>query len=337
MLSEVRLSRKNRPLVVVSFDLGPEAKKEIETVLGGMAEVFHLRDLDPKEREAVLKEAKAVLAWAPHHEFSVAELDLLAETEFMQLLSAGADHLDFSRLPESLRIASNVGAYAGPMAEHALAMVLALAKRLMIQHKKLKEGLFDQLSYSKALFGAKAAILGFGGIGKAVTRLLRPFGVNILALNRSGKSDEPVDFLGTLNDLERVLKEADIVVLALPLNRSTRSLIGKRELELMKEDAILVNVARGEIIEERAFFEHLKAHPDFMAGIDAWWIEPFKQGRFELNYPFFELPNVLGTPHNSGLVPGSLLRALRQACENILRFLKEEDLQGIVQREDYVA
>lgn len=336
MLGLGRVEEPKRPLVAVSFDLGQEAKEKIEAILNPVAKVVHLRDLSPEEREAALKRARALFAWAPHMELSNAEQEMLEGVAFMQLLSAGVDHLNLTRIPAGLVVTSNVGAYARPMAEHALAMVLALTKRLFIHHEKLKHGVFDQLSENKALFGAKAAILGFGGIGKAVARLLRPFGVKILALNRSGKSDEPVDFLGTLNDLDGVLQEADIVVVSLPLNRSTRGLIGKRELNLMKPDAVMVNVARGEIVEERALYEHLKATPTFMAGIDAWWTEPFKQGRFELNYPFFELPNVLGTPHNSGLVPGSLIEAVQKASENILRFLTGGPLEGVVRREDYL-
>lgn len=88
----------------------------------------------------------------------------------MQLLSAGVDHIDFSRLPSNLTVASNVGAYARPMAEHTLAMALALCKRLAIYHDQLKKGIFDQFSENKSLYGANAAILGFGGIGKEVAR-----------------------------------------------------------------------------------------------------------------------------------------------------------------------
>lgn len=336
MLGVGRVEKPKRPLVAVSFDLGQEAKERIEGILNPVAKVVHLRDLSLEEREAALKRARALFAWAPHMELSNAEQEMLEGVAFMQLLSAGVDHLNLTRIPAGLVVTSNVGAYARPMAEHTLAMVLALAKRLFIHHEKLKHGVFDQLSENKALFGSKAAILGFGGIGREVARLLRPFGVEILALNRSGKSQERTDFLGTLEDLGEVLPKADIVVVSLPLNRSTRGLIGERELKLMKPDAVLVNVARGEIVEERALYEHLKATPTFMAGIDAWWTEPFKQGRFELNYPFFELPNVLGTPHNSGLVPGSLIEAVQKASENILRFLAGEPLEGVVRREDYL-
>lgn len=330
------MNQSSKPIVAVGFDLGPQAREKIEGILTPVAQVEHLQGMDAEKRALVLRKAKALLAWAPHKEFSDAEQQQLGSDVLLQLLSAGVDHLDFARIPAGLRVASNVGGYARPMAEHTLALVLALAKRLFAHHEQLKQGVFDQRSENKALFGATAAILGYGGIGRETARLLKAFGVRILAVNRSGKSPEPADFLGTLDSLDDVLPQADIIVIALPLNRSTHGLIGERELKRMKPDAILVNVARGEIIEEKALYEHLKATPTFMAGLDAWWIEPFRHGRFELNYPFFDLPNVLGTPHDSGLVPGSLLDAVQKATENIARFLNGETIAGVVQREDYL-
>ena len=99
--------------------------------------------------------------------------------------------------------------------------------------------------------------------------------------------------------------------------------------------AILVNVARGAMIDEGALYEHLRANPQFCAGIDAWWQEPFSEGSFGTNYPFFELPNVIGSPHNSALVPGILYRAARQAAANARRFLRGEPVAGVVRRDDY--
>ena len=104
----------------------------------------------------------------------------------------------------------------------------------------------------------------------------------------------------------------------------------------MKPNAILVNVARGAILDEEALYTHLKSHPNFMIGIDAWWIEPFIHGTFRMEYPFLDLPNVLGSPHNSGVVPGVLMGASRQAADNIKRFLKGEQVAGLVRREDYL-
>jgi glycerate dehydrogenase len=242
----------------------------------------------------------------------------------------------YADLPGNIVIASNIGAYAEPMAEHVLAMTLALAKRLFREHQKLSQGEFNQSRLNRMLRGSVCGILGFGGIGKATARLMRAFGVRINALNTSGRTDEDVEFIGTRKDLQHVLSSSDIVVISLPLTKATHGLIGKRELEWMKRNAILINVARGGIIDEGALYNHLTSHPEFMAGIDAWWIEPFGHGEFRTNYPFLTLPNVLGSPHNSAMVPGATDEGTRRAAENVRRFLKGEPIIGIARREDYV-
>jgi phosphoglycerate dehydrogenase-like enzyme len=214
-------------------------------------------------------------------------------------------------------------------------MALTLVKRLPQNHAKLARGIWNQ-SPTRRFNGAVWGILGFGGIGKAIGRLVRALGGRVHGINTSGRSDEPVEFVGTLDDLDVVLAAADVLVIALPLTRRTRALIGRRELELMKPSAILVNVARGAVVGEAALYDHLQSHPDFSAAIDTWWVEPFGAGEFRVDHPFFELPNLLGSPHNSGLVPGILEEATSRAASNILRFLRGEGVTGLVRAEDYV-
>src|SRR5262249_18060818 len=98
---------------------------------------------------------------------------------------------------------------------------------------------------------------------------------------------------------------------------------------------ILVNVARGAIVQEEPLFRHLQTNPGFMAGIDAWWVEPFSAGEFRTDFPFFELPNVLGSPHNSAIVPGILDEAAAHGARNAARFLAGESVRGVVRPEDY--
>jgi len=233
-------------------------------------------------------------------------------------------------------IASNAGAYAEPMAEHAVAMILAIMKNLVDREVKLRNGVFDQTNVNRMLQGSNCAILGFGGIGKKIAGLLRCFDVKIYALNTTGRTDEPVVFVGTLKDLEHVLRLADIVIITLPLTNSTRKLIGKEQLGWMKNDAVLVNVARADIIDEAGLYMKLKANPQFTAAIDTWWIEPLRHGRFSTNYPFLELPNVLGSPHNSGIVHNSFEKGTMHAVENVKRFLNHEPVLGVVNRQDYL-
>jgi len=324
-----------RPHLVVTYDPKSKERELLMAGLGEVSEVAFLKDLVDARRVEALETAELVFAWNPPRELNVAEYPLMRNLRFMQLVSAGANHVPYALIPAEVVVASNVGAFADPMAEHILAMVLALAKQLLVQHSKLQQGDFDDGRPSRRLRGAVCGILGFGGIGRAAARLLRALGTRIHAVNTSGWSPEPTDFLGTLQDLRPVLEAADIVIVTLPLNRFTKGLIGREELGWMKGSAVLINAARGDIIDEQALYEHLVAHPEFLAGIESWWIEPFSHGEFRINYPFFELPNFLGCPHNSAKVPGMMLEATRRAVANVIRYLRQEPLQGMVRREDY--
>ena len=119
------------------------------------------------------------------------------------------------------------------------------------------------------------------------------------AINRRGASAEPTDWIATTARLDEMLRAADVFVVCAALTTETAGLIGARELALMQGDAIFINVARGEIVDEAALYAHLAAHPRFFAGIDAWWVEPVRHGRFTMGHPFLNLPNVIGSPHNS--------------------------------------
>jgi glycerate dehydrogenase len=319
-------------LVSVAADAG--IKKMIAENLKDICDISYLGE--SSDRAKYIAAADAILSWNPVREFSENEYKLMGKAKFMQLLSAGADHIPFRLFPDGMQVAGNVGAYSGPMAEHVMAMTLTLAKNLRQGHNKLKSGNFDQSTMNTSLRGATCAILGFGGIGKAVAGLMKAFGVKIFAVNTSGRTDEKVEFIGTTKDLEHVLANANIIVVSMPLSRATKGLIGEKQFSLMKPDAILVNVARGEIIDEKAFYDHLSSHSDFKAGIDAWWVEPFRHGRFEMHFPFLDLPNVIGSPHNSAMVPEGITEAIKEAVDNVKRHIQGEKVKGVFKREEYI-
>ncbi|HEX2090519.1 MAG TPA: 2-hydroxyacid dehydrogenase [Actinomycetota bacterium] len=336
MTSDAHETHRPAPVVAVGFGVSTEVRGLVEDRLSPLAKVVFLKE-DEEHLSELLQSIEILITWNPWRELGDDGVAALRSLRFVQLISAGADHVRFGDLPESVVVASNPGAYAEAMAEHIVGMVLALAKRLPHHHAELARGVFDQRTRSRSLKGAVCGILGFGGIGKATAHLLRPFGAEIVAVNSTGQTDEPVRFAGTLTNLDEVLEMSDVVVIALPLTRRTHGLIGRRELGLIKPDAILINVARGAIVDEEALYRHLETHPDFMAGIDAWWDEPHGREPFRTNFPFFDLPNVLGSPHNSALVPGFELPASQLAVDNVERYLRGQGVRGVVRREDYPA
>ena len=327
-------------LVAVSYPVDGEFTSANEEVLGDLATLSYLDGMTQPEQADVLRQAEVLIALRLSREVPASTLQSAPGLRFIQMLSAGLDGVDFDAIAPDIMVAGNVGAYAHPIAEHVMAMVLSLAKRLPQEHAALARGEWDRGEGDRAtpnatLDGAVCAILGYGGIGRAVARLMRAFGARIHAINSSGHTDDPVEFCGTVDDLDRVLAVADVLVIGIPLTAGTRGLIGARELGLMKPSAILVNVARGPIVDEQALYEHLQANPGFSAGIDAWWDEPRDGAPFRTNYPFFELPNLLGSPHNSGDVPGIMHHAARQAAGNVRRYLLGDAVSGVARREDY--
>lgn len=321
--------------VAVTYRVDEEYIKINTEVLGSDASVVFTQQVAKDERADLVAEAEALIGWNPNRDLPADTLASMRELTFIQLLSAGADGVDFAAIPDHVVLAGNVGAYATPIAEHVLAMTLALARRLPQRHASLAAGDFNQREPLITLNGAVCAILGYGGIGAATATLMRALGARIYAINSIGRTTDPVEFAGTLADLDQVLAVADVVVVALPLTNKTRDSIGVRELSLMKPTAILVNVARGAIINEKALYQHLKENPQFTAGIDTWWHEPGRSGGFRTDYPFFDLPNLLGSPHNSGIVPGVLPGAARMAAENVRRHLRGEPVTGVMRRDDY--
>lgn len=316
-----------KPVVLCTFD--PAMRPLLESKFGALAQVRFLAEIDAPERTVALAAADVLFSLRPQIEIGE-DWPSQPAWKFVQFMSSGVDHIDLNKFSSSALLANNAGGFSEPMAEHILAMALALSKKLLYNHHRIQQGVFDQLSDTGTLRGKVAAILGFGGIGQATADLMRLLGMRIHAVNRSGRTDYPADFVGTLDQLETVLRSADVVVICLPLLPGTVGLIGARELGWLKPDAMLINVARGEIVDQKALYEFLVANPQASAGIDAWWVEPFRHGEFRMDFPFLDLPNVLGSPHNSPRAPGAGQVSAARACDNIARYLRGERPHGLL-------
>jgi phosphoglycerate dehydrogenase-like enzyme len=295
-----------KPNLLVTYPPDEEIKQIFHGVLGDLADIDFLPGNNVHERIKLLNAAEVIIVLNfSKKEIDSREITHLQNLRFIQLVYAGADNIPFNLIPEDIILASNVGAFAEPIAEHVLALVLALAKNIMPNFRILGEGKFDRTGFNQELRGGVCAIIGFGGNGKAIARTMQAMGMKIFGINRSGTTDAPIESVGKVSDLKKALETSAVVVVTTPLNRETRDLIGKNELEWMKEDAVLINVGRGDVINQKALYDHLKSHPNFRAGIDTWWSEPADRGELALDFPFFELPNIIR------------LAALRRSCAAI--------------------
>jgi len=261
----------------------------------------------------------------------------MPRVRLLQSMSAGVDFIDISAIPPTVALCSNGGAFAKPIAEHAFGMALHLAKNLSINHERLRDGLFEGYPESALLAGKTLGAIGAGGIGRAVARAAKGFEMRTIGISTTGRPVEGFDEVWRTDRLDELLGRADVVVVSLPLNNRTRHLIDARRLALMKEDCILVNVARGDIVAQDALYSHLRTHPMFRAGIDVWWRYPRKGERFELDFPFFELPNFLASPHAADAVPEALAMGREHAFSNVIRYLDGLPPERVVDRSDYVG
>jgi len=323
----------SRVLFIVLMDT--ERRAAVARKSAGAFESVILEDLPPEKRDDAWATADVVVSMGFPREFPPEFREKARKVRMIQSLVAGVDHFPFERFPPSAIVCSNAGAYSISVAEHAMALLLAAAKDIVARTDEIRRGIFNQTVENKGLADSTALILGFGGIGSEIARRCKAFDMHVVGVARSRPSKGIADAVGTMEDLPQYLPEADAVFLALPLTRATQGLVDRRFLTSMKEDAILVNIARGKLIVEDDLFEHLKARPRFRAALDTWWTYPDTREGRPFHRPFQDLPNIVMTPHVAPFVPGQRGRAMEAAVDNLLRFLRGEKPHNVVDPSDY--
>jgi len=305
----------------------PEA---VRRELSARSELYIRGELSERQLDEVLARANVIIAGQLNEEL----LSKAGRLEMIQMLTAGLDHVPFKAIPEKVIVCSNSGANADAVAESAMAMVLALAKNVVHHQQNMCKGIWDQSRKSLLLRGKVMGILGLGEIGKRIHRMARSLGMRVYAINRSGRSDLDCDFVGTLQDIRKVLGEADVVVVCMGLTKFTRHLIGREELSCMKANAILVNVGRADLIVKDDLERHLAANPEFKVGLDVWW----NPNRFILDAGFMRFENLLGMPWVAGGYGNDEVfeEMKAMAVRNVLRYLDGQTPLNLARREDFI-
>jgi phosphoglycerate dehydrogenase-like enzyme len=238
----------------------------------------------------------------------------------VQLLSAGFDRADVAAAKKAgIPIANNGGANAIAVAEHTLMLILATLKKLTGLHADVSAGEWRSGASGKApvheLRGKTLGIVGLGNIGKKVARRAAAFDVAIQYYDIARLSEDEEDALGVDFVLfTELLRTSDIVTLHVPLDDTTRNLIGAAELAIMKPTAVLINTCRGPVVNEGALNDALKTNQIAMAALDVMTEEPPKPEN-----PLFVLPNIILTPHAAGPTVENWTDRFRNGFDNIVR------------------
>jgi len=347
---DVRVERKketkNRPtmkILVLSKMVKPQLWEKAFNELN-KKEKLDLEFIIPEtdEREDIkkyLKEAEVVVGGT----FSKVDLEQAKKLKLVQIPFAGVDKLDFSlykNYPDMF--ICNIHANKNAVAEHAFALILALAKNIVINDKDLRLGRWHGFSTKEPtvqLQGKNLGIIGLGSIGWEIAKIGHTLGMKVFALKRKIeerdlKKKNILKFLGEKKDLEKVVRESDFIVVAVPLTRETTGLIGKKELKLMK-GKYLINISRGTVLNEEALFKSLKEQYLAGAAIDTWYQYPSSKQKEVLpsKYDFQKLNNVVMSPHTAGYTDRALEENIKSVFDNIVKIYYGEEPENQIDPE----
>ena len=302
---------------------------EIARVLGGRAHVL----LAPEDADA----ARADIAFVSRDVTGLStKHKVLPETQRMydalraasglrwvHIHSAGADRPVYLELrARGVQVATSSGANAPVVAQTALLGLLALARhwpRLLAAQREKRWAPLIASGLPRDLQGQVAVLVGWGPVGRELGRLLQALGLELVVVRRSAEAAAPGIRTVADTQLREVLPRADWLLLACPLTERTRGLIGAPELALLPPHCGLVNVSRGEVVDEPALIDALRSRRLAGAYLDVYAQEPLPA-----DSPLWELPNVIATPHSAGFSDGNEQRVARMFLDNLARFARGE-------------
>lgn len=265
------------------------------------------------------------------------EMKIMTHLKLVQLLSAGYDRFNIDAATQlGILVANNGGANKIAVAEHTILLILALYKKLCKHHSELKNGVWlREKDHPLRLFelaGKNVGLLGFGNVGKALAKRLMGFETNISYFDVVRYTVEEKELNIHYLPLDELLMWSDIVSIHVPLLKTTKNLIGKKELDLMKSSAILINTARGEIVDEESLYTALKNNKIAGVGLDVFAQENEIQ-RGEYVSPLFTLENVVISPHYAGHTYDTWLRRIEMGYQNIVRIANGEEPLYVVNKD----
>jgi phosphoglycerate dehydrogenase-like enzyme len=276
-------------------------------------------------RSNILEEIEDTIVFLPEH--TPVDTSLLDKAPMLKLVQCGAgyDYVDLEAADKKGVYVSNAaGVNKFAVAEHTFALLLALAKKIVYLNQSMKNGEWKHIEdIALELNGKTIGIIGLGNIGKEVSKRALAFGMRVQTLRR--KRLIPENSKIELVDFDTLLKESDFISVNVPLNKETYHMIGKRELNLMKKSALLINTSRGAVIDEDALYQTILDKGIAGAGIDVFSEEPLPPDE-----QIRRLDNVILTPHTAASTKEALKNRYRFFAKNALRIYNGKKPLNIV-------
>ena len=278
---------------------------------------------------ALAQEADAVLNC--YAKMTARVIEKLSRCKVIARYGIGVDNVDLTAATRAKILVTNVPDYCiDEVSDHALALLLALARRVVAADSAVKGGAWDVVAHAgvRRLRGQTLGVLGFGKIAKAVVSKVQPLGIKVLVYDPYLEPELVTRHGAEAVSLDRLLAEADAISIHVPLSPETRNLIGRRELTRMKPTAFLINTSRGGIVDEQAVAVALKENRLGGAALDVLSPEPPPR-----DHPLRQAPNVILTPHLAFYSRESVIELQTKAAEEVARALRGESPRSPVNRE----
>ena len=258
--------------------------------------------------------------------FKKLDIDKFPNLKWIQLLSAGINQVPKDKiLKRNILLTNARGVYSIPIAEWIVLKTLEMFKNSKEFHEKQKNKVWKQNTHLLELYGKTIGFIGTGSIAQEAAKRFEGFGVNIVGINTSGRQVDHFHECYSVDKLKEIVKKCDVVVVTIPYTDETYHLIDKDVLDSMKDEAYIVNIARGVIIDEKALVENLKSGKIKKAALDVFEKEPLPE-----DSPLWEMENVYISPHNSWSSEMIFRRRYEITYENLKRYINNEDLINVV-------
>ena len=308
-----------------------------------LPENWDIRFINPSTEEELIlacKEAEYLLVPASTPEINANVLRNSTHIKLIQSVGAGFDRID-TQTAAALKIpVANVpGQNAKSVAEFTIGLMIALQRQILVADQEIKAGRYGEIR--KVLFkqglneieGSKIGLVGLGTIGQHVARILHSLGASVSYYDgRRQLPETEAQLQVSYKSLEALLADSDIVSLHVPLNDTTRGLIGQRQLELMSPGSFLINTARGEIVNQMALAQMLETGRIGGAAVDVFTPEPPELENSLLNLSPAARDRLIVTPHIAGVTVRAMRKMLQASLENIARVINGQSPTNIINR-----